>query len=124
MDCPSVFDFTITEVPFDVQVAMKEAGKSINDIDYFFHQANKCITDQIGKKLSIPGQKIPYSLHKYGNTASIFMPLTISSELCNVNKKPEFVCLSAFGVGLSWGTIITSLRNCVIMPVEEYNVNR
>ena len=52
------------------------------------------------------------------------MPLTISSELGNVNKKPEFVCLSAFGVGLSWGTIITSLRNCVIMPVEEYNVNR
>ena len=71
MDCPSVFDFTITEVPFDVQVALKEAGKSINDIDYFFHQANKCITDQIGKKLSIPSKKYPILfinmeiLHRY-----------------------------------------------------------
>lgn len=52
------------------------------------------------------------------------MPLTISSELGNVNKKPEFVCLSAFGVGLSWGTAITNLKNCSIEPVKEYDVNR
>jgi len=125
MDCPSVFDFTITEVPVDIQIALKESDKSINDIDYFiFHQANKFITDHIGKKLGIPTNKIPYSLHKYGNTASVSIPLTISSELCNVNKKPEFVCLSAFGVGLSWGTAITNLKNCLVIPVEEYDVNR
>ncbi len=125
MDGPAVFDFTITEVPVDIQIALKESDKSINDIDYFiFHQANKFITDHIGKKLGIPAKKIPYSLNKYGNTASVSIPLTISSELYSANKKPGLVCFSAFGVGLSWGTAITNLKNCLIEPVKEYDVNR
>lgn len=120
MDGPAIFDFTITEVPKDVLRVLDHAGLSAEDIDYFvFHQANKFISDHIGKKLGIPQTKIPYSLDKYGNTASVSIPLTICSELHHLSCKPKKLCLSAFGVGLSWGSVITELRATLILPVID-----
>lgn len=120
MDGPAIFDFTITEVPKDISRALELAELSAEDIDFFvFHQANKFISDHIGKKLGVPQSKIPYSLDKYGNTASVSIPLTICSELYHLSHQNRKLCLSAFGVGLSWGTVITTLQDTFILPVSE-----
>ena len=82
MDGAAVFEFTITDVPRDIKNTLKRAQTTFEDIDYFvFHQANKFMMDHFCKKLKIPLDRVIYSLHKFGNTASLSIPLTIVSEL-------------------------------------------
>ena len=121
MDGAGVFDFTIKDIPADIELVLNEFGCSIDGIDFFLlHQANKFITDHIAKKLQIPLEKVPYSLQKYGNTSSVSIPLTIVSELRDSpiidNCK---ILMSGFGVGLSWGTAILDLNKPHISELKE-----
>lgn len=125
MNGPEIFDFTITEVPKDIILALEYSGFTSNDVDYFvFHQANRFITDHIGKKLRIDPSKIPYALDKFGNTASTSIPLTICSELNDVDLCNKKILMSAFGVGLSWGTVISDFNDCLVMPVKVLESRR
>ncbi|MCD4651074.1 MAG: ketoacyl-ACP synthase III [Candidatus Cloacimonetes bacterium] len=121
MDGAAVFDFTITAVPKDIRETMEKTCTSPEDIDYaVFHQANKFITDHFSKKLKIPREKVIYSLQKFGNTASVSIPLTIVSELQEELKDTtKRLLMSGFGVGLSWGTMITILDKCHICDLVE-----
>ncbi len=125
MNGPEIFDFTITEVPKDIMLALEYSGFASSDIHFFiFHQANKFITDHIGKKLRIDPLRIPYSLDRYGNTASASIPLTMCSELSDIKLKNKKICMCAFGVGLSWGTVISQFDDCLIMPVKVLDSER
>jgi 3-oxoacyl-[acyl-carrier-protein] synthase-3 len=121
MDGAAVFEFTITDVPRDIKNTVKRAQTTFEDIDYFvYHQANKFITEHFSKKLKIPRDKIIYSLHKFGNTSSFSIPLTIVSELNpHLNGTKKKLLMSGFGVGLSWGTVVTELDNCTICELVE-----
>ena len=121
MDGAAVFNFTITDVPHDIKTSVIRAQITIDDLDYFiFHQPNKFITDHFARKLKIPRDKVIYSLHKFGNTASVSIPLTIVSELNpQLNGTKRKILMSGFGVGLSWGTLITELDNCTICELLE-----
>lgn len=123
MDGESVFNFTITDVPKDIKSTMNESGFDWESIDFFVpHQANKFITDHIARKLKFPSEKVLYSMHKYGNTSSVSIPLTICDCIPEgiVSQRTQ-VIMSGFGVGLSWGTVITDLRGCVNCGVKEFN---
>jgi 3-oxoacyl-[acyl-carrier-protein] synthase-3 len=121
MDGAAVFEFTITDVPRDIKNTVKRAQTTFDGIDYFvFHQANKFITDHFCKKLKIPLDRVSYSLHKFGNTSSFSIPLTIVSELKpHLNGTKKKLLMSGFGVGLSWGTVVTELDNCTICELVE-----
>ncbi len=121
MNGPAVFNFTITSVPADIKATLAEASTNWDEIDYFIpHQANKFITDHIAKKFKISPGKVLYSLDKYGNTSSVSIPLTLVSRLGQSIKNKEIkVALSGFGVGLSWGTVITSLSHCSVSALGE-----
>jgi 3-oxoacyl-[acyl-carrier-protein] synthase-3 len=121
MDGAAVFEFTITDVPRDIKNTVKRAQTTFEDVDYVvYHQANKFITDHFSKKLKIPRDKIIYSLHKFGNTSSFSIPLTIVSELnTQLNGTKKKLLMSGFGVGLSWGTVITEFDNCTICEILE-----
>ncbi|MDD2229234.1 MAG: ketoacyl-ACP synthase III [Candidatus Cloacimonetes bacterium] len=122
MDGEAVFNFTISDVPKDIRSTLQESGFSLENIDYFVpHQANRFITDHIARKLKIPKEKILYSLQKYGNIASVTIPLTLAEHLSTkgyVNNTR--LLLAGFGTGLSWGTIITTLHGCKNCGVSEY----
>jgi len=121
MDGAAVFEFTITDVPRDIKNTVKRAQTTFEDVDYVvYHQANKFITDHFSKKLKIPRDKIIYSLHKFGNTSSFSIPLTIVSELnTQLNGTKKKLLMSGFGVGLSWGTVVTEVDNCTICDLLE-----
>jgi 3-oxoacyl-[acyl-carrier-protein] synthase-3 len=121
MDGGEVFNFTMREVPKDIKKILEFSNLNLETIDYLiFHQANKFMTDFFSKKLKLPINKVPYCLDKFGNTSSSSIPLTISSELHsvlpNTNKK---IMMCGFGAGLSWGSAILSLNNCIVLPVFE-----
>lgn len=122
MDGEAVFNFTISDVPKDIRSTLQQSGFSWEEIDYFVpHQAIRFITDHIARKFKIPQDKVLYSLQKYGNTSSVSIPLTLAEHL----STQEYInntrlLMTGFGVGLSWGTVVTSLNGCKNCGVAEY----
>ena len=121
MDGMDVFNFAISKVPKSVKQLLKATDRSVEDLDYLvFHQANRFMMDFFVKKLKISADKVPYCIHKFGNTSSASVPLTISSELAGRLKGDNLVLMSGFGAGLSWGAAIMNMRDCSVSPVIEY----
>lgn len=120
MNGTDVFNFVISEVPKDIKSLLEKVDISVDDIDYYiFHQSNNFMNNYIAKKLKLDKSKIPSTIYKYGNTSSVSVPLTIVSELKNELKGKHLLMLSAFGVGLSWGTALVPFVDCRISDIVE-----
>lgn len=121
MDGMDVFNFAISKVPKSIKLLLKETDRTTDDVDYMvFHQANRFMMDFFVKKLKISPDRVPYCIHKYGNTSSASIPLTISSELSGKLTGDNLVLMSGFGAGLSWGSAIVNMRDSKVSPVIEY----
>lgn len=115
-----VFNFVIREIPRDIKKTLEFANKSVDDFNFFvLHQANNFINSYITKKMKLNTAKIPSSIGKYGNTSSVSVPLTIVSELKNKLNGNNLLLLSAFGVGMTWGTAIVPFVDCKISDIVE-----
>jgi 3-oxoacyl-[acyl-carrier-protein] synthase-3 len=115
-----VFNFVIREVPKDFARLLEFSGLDLSSIDYFvFHQANSYINGFLAKKLKLPGDKIPVTIQKYGNTSSVSIPLTIVSELRGKLAGKNRLLLSGFGVGLTWGTAVINVDGCYVGEIVE-----
>ena len=116
-----VFSFAISTAPKSIKKLMAEEGKTAEDYDYFIlHQANSMINEMIRKKVKAEPEKVPYSLHEFGNTSMASIPLTIVTQLKGKveNRKTSFIACG-FGVGLSWGTVSFETCNLVISDLVE-----
>lgn len=121
LDGPAILNFSLREVPPAVTALMKSSPFGAGEIDYFvFHQANRMINETIRKKLGLPEDKVPVSLHDFGNTSSASVPVTITVRLRDaVSAAPKRVLMSGFGVGLSWASCIVDLdRPCLPELIE------
>lgn len=112
MDGMEIFKFSTTDVVKSMQSFIQSHQIEVEDIDYLvLHQANKFMTDKVGRKLKIPLARVPYSLHEYGNTGAASIPLTMVCHKEAFCSNPKTRCLLAgFGVGLSWGVIHVTLQ--------------
>ncbi|HTB07316.1 MAG TPA: ketoacyl-ACP synthase III [Bacteroidia bacterium] len=117
----AVYDFSVSEVPKNINEFFRNTGTNIDSFDYFvMHQANLLMNETIRKKLKFPPEKVPYTLPKYGNTSSASIPLTIASELReNVSSTPARFLASGFGVGLSWATVSFNTKGLVCPEIIE-----
>jgi len=111
-----IFNFSVKEVPPNVNQLMANFNYTVADIDYFvMHQANLLMNETIRKKLKFPPEKVPYSLRDYGNTSSASIPLTMIAGLQNeLSTRKNKLLLSGFGVGLSWGSVILDTENIAV----------
>jgi 3-oxoacyl-[acyl-carrier-protein] synthase III len=118
-----VFNFTLREVPPNVKALFAFAEIEAAALDhYVFHQANKLIIQTITKMLRLDKEKVPLSINKFGNTSSASVPLTMISELRDkLNKDKVKLLLSAFGIGLSWGSVIIETDRLVCPELVEYS---
>lgn len=120
MDGETVFNFVAKEIPTDIKRLCEFSGHDIKQFDYYiFHQANAFMNCFLAKKLKLDVNKIPSTIHKYGNTSSVSVPLTIISELREQNNRNMPLLLSAFGVGLSWGTAFINMVDCKLCDLLE-----
>lgn len=120
MDGENVFGFVAKEVPNDLKQLFRFANFDQAGIDYFlFHQASRVINNFLIKKLKLDPEKVPQSYQKFGNTSSVSIPLTIASELKEKVSHQKMLCLSAFGVGMSWASAIIRLDGCQVSEIVE-----
>ena len=79
MNGPKIVEFALNKVPKQIKELLKTNKKKITDINFaIFHQANKFLVENLGKKIGLNKKKILLSIKKYGNTNSASIPLTIS----------------------------------------------
>jgi len=122
MDGMAVFDFVAKRVPKALQQLLDEMRKTVRDLDWLvLHQANLFMIKQVAKKIKMDLTKLPVCIHKYGNSSSTTVPLTIASELAaSVREKANTILMSGFGAGLSIGTALLSIGPCCCPGVVEY----
>jgi 3-oxoacyl-[acyl-carrier-protein] synthase III len=116
-----VFEFVIEEVPQDIRLLLAETGLKTESFDAFvFHQASRVVNESLRKKLKIPNAKMPYSLHNFGNTSSVSIPLTMVTELAEMLRRGAHkLLLCGFGVGLSWASASITTRDLYVSKLIE-----
>lgn len=119
LDGPAVLSFSTQQVPPSVRRALDYAGVSKDDVDYFiFHQANRMINETLRKKLGLPVEKVPSTLHDFGNTSGASLPVTMTARIHEaLSSGRHRLALSGFGIGLSWGTCVLEITNAKFPPL-------
>lgn len=103
-----VFKHAVTRFPETIDEALAHAGKSVEDLDLFIpHQANLRISQFVQQKLGLPDEKVFNNIQKYGNTTAASIPLALSEAVEQGRlKRGDLLCMSAFGSGFTWGTVL------------------
>ena len=99
----AVFKFAVKGMA-DVSAELIERNNlSGDDIAWLVpHQANKRIIDATANRMGLSADKVMLNIERYGNTTSGTIPLCLwewESKL----KKGDYLVLSAFGGGFTWG---------------------
>ncbi|RPJ11891.1 MAG: ketoacyl-ACP synthase III [Deltaproteobacteria bacterium] len=79
---------------------------SLSDVKLIIpHQANLRILQQMAKRLDVPMEKIYLTIEKYGNISSATVPIALDEAVRSGSiQKKDYVVLTAFGGGLTWGS--------------------
>ncbi len=95
-----------TEGMSDVSLEiMKKNNLEPEDVAWLVpHQANLRIIDATARRMGLDKEKVMINIDKYGNTTSATIPLCLVDWKDQLNKGDNLV-LSAFGGGLTWGSI-------------------
>ena len=112
MNGSSVFMFTISEIPQNINQLLKEANVRKEDVGmYIFHQASKIVLDSLKENLNIENNKFFYNSKYIGNTVSSSIPIALK-EASNTSaiSEGDLILISGFGVGLSWGSCLLNWR--------------
>jgi len=93
------------------RVTVKTLGKcnlSVEDIDCFIpHQANIRIISALTRVLKIKKDKVFINLNKYGNTSAASVVIALDEAIKEGKiKNGDIVVLTAFGAGLTYGSIV------------------
>ena len=133
MDGAAIFNFTMEDVPPQVDEMLAFSGDTRESIEYFlFHQPNPFILTQMADKMKIPQAKLPNNIVSlYGNCSSVTIPLNIALELRRaVARGQHRVCFSGVwrradvdfhghGFGAAVGLQDRGLRTNLIRLVGE-----
>ncbi len=121
----AVFSFTLKVVPKLVKDTLALAQLEVDDLDMVvMHQANQFILEHLRKKVKIANEKYLIDMKDFGNTSSASIPLAICHQLSNFfSEEPKKMMLGGFGVGWSWGCIITDMIPNVAPEIIEIEDN-
>ena len=120
MDGAQVMDFSTKFVPKNLSDLMNFANVESADIgNFFLHQANKLMLENIASQLQVPFEKVPFKSARIGNTSSATIPVTLC-EMARLNESVNFLSvLSGFGVGMSIASAVVNFKNLISLPTEE-----
>lgn len=108
MSGTEVFKKAVVTFADTINKTVDNAGIKVSDLSMIItHQANTRIMNAVSKNLSIDESKFYVNIQKYGNTsaASVGIAFTEAFEN-NAIKSGDYVLLTAFGAGLTWGSTL------------------
>ena len=120
MDGAKVLDFSIKYVPPNLSEVMNFA--KINPVEvgnFFLHQANKMILQDIAFSLDLPAEKFPFKSERIGNTSSASIPVTLAEMARREENFKTLSVMSGFGVGMSVASAVIDLKNLICIPTGE-----
>ncbi|MSR88615.1 MAG: ketoacyl-ACP synthase III [Candidatus Margulisbacteria bacterium] len=117
MNGGEIFNFTTNQVSSAIQEITELYPEPIDF--YVFHQANKFMLEHLAKKLRLPKEQVLYSLNKFGNTSSAFIPLTIVTTLEENRAKAMSLFIAGFGVGYSWAVGKVEIPTDMVIDLIE-----
>ncbi len=103
-----VFKHAVTRFPETMTEALKDAGKSVEDLDMFIpHQANLRIAQFVQQRFGLPDEKVYNNIQRFGNTTAASIPIALSEAIAEGKiKRGDLVLVSAFGSGFTWGSVL------------------
>ncbi|MEI0445789.1 beta-ketoacyl-ACP synthase III [Brachyspira intermedia] len=103
-----VFKKAVKTFDETINKTVKNADLDLKDLSLIItHQANTRIMNAVAKTLGLNDDKFYINIQKYGNTsaASVGIAFTEAFE-SNAIKEGDYVLLTAFGAGLTWGSTL------------------
>lgn len=111
MDGAGIFNFTLKRVPSLIKDTLAFAELTVEDVDWFlFHQSNRFIMKHLAKKCSLPEEKVPLVLNRFGNSGGPSVALALTQGIPSDREQKKIrVMMLGYGVGLSWSAAIVQL---------------
>ncbi len=104
-----VFKFAVTEMANVTEAIINRNNLTGEDIAFLVpHQANLRIIQACAERTGIPMERVVVNIDRYANTTAATIPLCLY-EICNEEKKVkkgDYIVLSAFGAGFTWGSVL------------------
>ena len=113
---PAILNFSIARAPEALHSMLGFSGFKADEVDGFYlHQANRMINETIRKKMKVEAERMPESLHDFGNTSSASIPVTLAYRHADYLRTPgKKLVMCGFGIGLSWASL------AMVTPAGSY----
>lgn len=108
MNGREIFKHAVRGMAESSEQAVAAAGLQLNDIALIVpHQANLRIIEAVAKRLGLPMGRFFVNLDRYGNTSAASVPIALYEAVQRGRiKGGDYVLLTAFGGGLTWGSSV------------------
>jgi 3-oxoacyl-[acyl-carrier-protein] synthase-3 len=104
-----VFKVAVTEMANVSVKILERNGLAGTDISlYIPHQANLRIIEASATRMGIDMSKVVINIDRYANTTAATIPLCLYEVVAEQKrlKKGDYVVMSAFGAGFTWGSAL------------------
>jgi len=118
-----VFNFVQVEVPPLIESLLIKASVKKEDVDYYmFHQPNRFMLHKVADKIGVDRDKMPSNVvENFGNSSGVTIPVAITYNLGSKLIDEKFkICLSGFGVGLTWASMLLEIGPLDFCEIIEY----
>lgn len=108
MDGQAVFKFAVRALSDSAIECCESAGIAPEQIDWLVpHQANVRIIEAIGKRLSLPAERVIVTVAHHGNTSAASVPLALDEAVKSGRvKRGQTLMLQGVGGGFTWGSVL------------------
>ncbi|MBE6403540.1 MAG: ketoacyl-ACP synthase III [Lentisphaerae bacterium] len=103
-----VFKLAVNAMVSSCKKVLDEANVSIDQVRWLIpHQANERIMKAVAQRLPLEEERVFMNIGKYGNTSAASIGICIDEMMRSGQvEKGDYVLLTAFGGGLTWGAIL------------------
>lgn len=111
MDGQAVFKFAVNALTRSAHEVIEQAGLELAQIDWMVpHQANVRIINFIGRKLSMPAEKVVITLDQHANTSAASVPLALDAARKDGRIQPgQVILMQGVGGGFTWGSVLARM---------------
>jgi len=109
-----IYKFAVKGMAETSEDILTRNGLSGKDIRLLIpHQANKRIIDATSERLGLTSKQVLVNIERYANTTAATIPIGLAEAVeINYLRPGDYLVLSAFGAGLTWGSTLIRWGKC------------